>query len=908
MGSPPPFFLKTKLNFPFCRQGLVPRRRLTERVEEGLKTKLLLISAPAGSGKTSLLANWRATSSNAKFPMAWVSLEETDNDLGLFWIYIASALEYLQPGVGESSLSLLKGLQPVSLEIVLAELINSLENSMPDHFALVLEDYHFIKEPSIHQTISFLLDHLPSRMHLVVNSRSDPPFSLSRFRARAEMVEIRAQDLRFRKDEIAEFLIGLNLTEAQLENMEARTEGWVAGLQLAAISLRECEDVDGFIRAFTGSHRLVLDYLVEEVLQHQPERVRSFLLQTAILDRLSGSLCDAVTGQEEGRVTLDTLERGNLFIVPLDERRQWYRYHHLFGDVLQVRVMEEQPQQVPALHRRASAWYEQHGMPPEAIRNAMAARDFERAASLIELAGPMVEESSQNATWLGWVRGLPDDLVGARPVLSVWYAYALLGRGEMEAAEARLTNAERWLELVDNLNNRSETPSAEMVVVDEDQFRSLPATINVARAYIAQALGDVPGTVRYAQRVLNLLPEGKQLRRGQAFALLGITYWANGDLEAAGRTFADFAMRMRTAGNISDAISATCVLAEIRMAQGFLREAVNTLEHLLRFVSDQGESVVPDTADLYRGLSELYLEQGKLDAAIQHLLRSKELGEQTVLPVWWYRWCVARARLSETQGDLDGALTWLDEAECWFIRSPLPDVHPIAAMKARIWVIQGRLTEALGWVHAQGLSTDEDLRYLREFEHITLTRVFIAHYRHNPGELPIGEAMNMLVRLLNAAEEGSRMLSVIEILVLQALAQEAQNDIASALMPLERALLLAQTGGYIRLFMNEGPSMARLLDEAALRGIHLDYVNQLRAAIGQVEGRTSGTQPLIDPLSQRELEVLRLLRTELRGPEIARTLVVSLSTVRTHTQSIYNKLGVNNRQAAVRRAEELHLL
>jgi LuxR family maltose regulon positive regulatory protein len=790
---------------------------------------------------------------------------------------------------------------------MLTALVNEIA-AIRDDFVLVLDDYHVLDAQPVGQASTFLVEHLPPQMHLVIATREDPQLPLARLRARSQLTELRAADLRFTPSEAAEFLnrvIGLNLSADDIAALETRTEGWITGLQMAALSMQGRSDTASFIRAFTGSHRFVLDYLVEEVLQRQHESVRSFLLQTSVLDRLSGSLCDAVTGREDSRGMLETLERSNLFVVPLDDRRQWYRYHHLFADVLQTRFMEEGPGQVSALHRRASVWYEQKGLPSDAIRHALAAEDFERAADLIELAGPMVEESSLTARWLGWVRALPDEVVHIRPVLSVRYAYALLGRGELEAAEARLTDAEQCLEL---MNEQSENPAAEIVVVDKAQFRSLPATIAVARAYYAQALGDVPGTVTYAQRVLDLLPEGEQLRRGQATALLGITYWASGDLEAANRTFANYTMKLRTADNIPDAISTVCVVAEIRMVLGRLREAASTLEQFLQFVMDQGEPVPPDKADLHRGLSELYREQGDLKAAAQHLLSSKELGEQAELPVWRYRWCIAQARLNETQGDLDGALDLLDEAERLYIRTPLPDARPISAMKAQIWVTQGRLVEAVGWARERGLSVDDSLSYRREFEHITLARVLIARYRSNREDASIDGVIRLLERLLEAAEEGGRIGSVIEILVMQALAHHAHGDLSLAITLLERALSLAEPEGYVRIFVDEGQPMAALLQEVAQHGTIPNYASQLQAIFERAEDRTPVTQLLSEPLSERELEVLELLGTEMSGPEIARTLVISLSTLRTHTQNIYSKLGVNNRRAAVRRAEELHLL
>jgi LuxR family maltose regulon positive regulatory protein len=690
-----------------------------------------------------------------------------------------------------------------------------------------------------------------------------------------------------------------------------------------------------------------VDYLVEEVLQSQPEPIRRFLLQTAILDRLNGSLCDALTGEEEGNARLEALRRGNFFVIPLDDKRNWYRYHHLFADVLRMHLMAEQPDQVSALHRRASAWYERNGLRSDAIRHALAAEDFERAAGLIELVGPATEDGSVlPATWLGWVKMLPEDVAHARPVLNVWYAYALLGIGELEAAEARLKVAERWLEPAHTMKEQLATPSVERIVVDQEQYKSLPVTIAVGRAYIAQALGNIQDTVRYASRALELAPEGEHFRRGQAAMLLGLTCWASGDLEAANRIFADYTMKLRAAGNLPDAISTTVVLADIRQALGRLQEAIRTVEQLLQFVLDRGEPIPLDTADLHRELCELYLEQGNLEAAAQHLKISKELGEKAQLPVLRYRWCIDQARLKETQGDLDGALALLDEAERLYIRSPLPDFRPISAMKARIWVAQGRLTKALEWVHEQRLSSDDDLCYLREFEHITLARILIAQYQNDRMDGSLHAVTRLLDRLLQAAEEGSRIGGAIEILVLQALAHQAiapmeRGNITPALAPLERALSLAEPEDYVRIFVNEGESMRGLILDFRL-WIEKESRDQARKLIGYMDRllaafarpattpqseasdlsrsidnlKSTMVEPevrpakkmLVEPLSERELEVLRLLRTDLNGPEIARECMVSLSTVRTHTQNIYAKLGVNNRRAAVRRAEELDLL
>ena len=437
--------LATKLYIPRLRPNVVSRPRLIERLNEGLHRNLILISAPAGFGKTTLVSEWVA---GCDRPVAWLSLDEGDNDPTRFLTYLVAALQTIAPNIGVGVLGALQSPQPPPTEAILTALLNEI-TAIPDNFVLVLDDYHVLDAKPIDHALTFLSSICHHSMHLVIATREDPQLPLARLRARGQLTELRAADLRFTASEAAEFLnqvMGLGLSAADIAALEDRTEGWIAGLQLAALSLQGRQDVPGFIRAFAGDHRYIVDYLVEEVLQRQPEPVRSFLLQTSILDRLHGPLCDAVTGQEEGNARLEALERGNFFVVPLDDKRHWYRYHHLFAEVLSAHLMAEQPDQVATLHRRASEWYEQNGLAADAIRHALAAEDFERAADLIELAVPAMRRSRQEATVLGWLKALPDELVHCRPVLSVGYAWALLAVGELEAVEARLRDAERWLD------------------------------------------------------------------------------------------------------------------------------------------------------------------------------------------------------------------------------------------------------------------------------------------------------------------------------------------------------------------------------------------------------------------------------------------------------------------------------
>ena len=583
--------LETKLHVPRWRRGLVARPRLSERLSRGAESALTLVSAPAGFGKTTLLAEWLAAAPADGRSVAWLSLDQRDNDPALFWTYLVAALKTAAPGVGAGALSLLQPPQPPN-EAGLVTLLNDLD-AISNDVVLVLDDYHVIDARDVQDGMAFLLEHLPPQIHLVIGSRADPALPLARLRGRGELAEIRAADLRFTPGEAAAYLnevMGLALTAADVAALEGRTEGWIAALQLAALSLQGREDTAAFIAGFAGDDRYIVDFLAEEVLQRQPEHVQQFLLQTSILDRLSGPLCDAVTGQDGGKAKLAALERGNLFLVPLDDRRRWYRYHQLFADVLHARLLDEQPDDVPDLHRRASEWYEQNDEPSEAIRHALAAGDFERAADLVELAIPAMRRSRQEAAVLGWLELLPDEVVRVRPVLSVGFAGALLAGGEFEGVEARLRDAERWLDGATGIRQGSQAPAAEMVVVDDEEFRRLPAEIELYRAAQALARGDGPGTVRHARRALELSPADEHLGRASAAALMGLASWASGDLEAGHSGYAECMAGLRRAGHIADTFGCAIALADIRRTQGRLGEAMRTYEQALQRASRAGRA------------------------------------------------------------------------------------------------------------------------------------------------------------------------------------------------------------------------------------------------------------------------------------------------------------------------------
>jgi len=886
----------------------VARPRLLARLKTNPHTKLVLVSAPAGYGKTTLVTTWLRQQEGLK--ICWLSLDEDDSDPQQFFRYLVEAVRPL-PGIQSQLSQLLQSNQAIPAKTMMKALVHDLA-AVSAPFILVLDDYHALDSAAVDDALATLLDLMPPQMTLIMTSRSDPGFPISRLRARGELLELRADDLRFTELETAQFLqetMGLTLLPEQIAALEARTEGWIAGLQMAALSLqnRASGDVASFVHTFTGSHRFVLDYLVEETLQQQPEIVRSFLLSTSILDRLCGPLCDAVLEREGSQTVLETLERDNLFVVPLDDKRIWYRYHHLFADVLRAHAETVLPDPSAALHRRASQWYAELGSPADAFRHAMAAEDYEQAAALAELAWRSMDRRYQSGIWLSWVKAVPDELVRMRPVLSAEYAWALLDSGEMEAAEVRLQDAERWLET----DGQSPESPDEMVVVSEAEFGALPTTIANARAYLAQALGDVPGTVKYARRALELPFDGDYFGRGLSALLLGFAYWGSGNLESAQKAVSDAVSDMWTAGNIPFAISFTSYLADILLAQGCLHEAIRTYEHALTQATEQSEIEVGETAVLHLGLSELYHELNDMETALSHLRRSEELGEQIAFPPWYRHWSRAQVRIKTAQGDLDGALEILNEAKRLYFRHPVPDVRSVAALRARVWILQGNLTDALAWTQAQGISAADELSYRREFEHITLARLLIARYRQDKVETAVHEAADLLTRLLPAAEAGNRTGSLIEILMLQALAHAAQGDVDAALAPLERALALAASEGYVRLFVDEGPPMAALLQK--LKRVderQSQYIDQLLSAFAEQDTQPSPftPQPLIDPLSERELEILQLIAAGLKNKEIADKLFISLNTVLYHNKNIYSKLGVSKRALAIARARELALI
>ena len=638
------------------------------------------------------------------------------------------------------------------------------------------------------------------------------------------------------------------------------------------------------------------------MLQRQPEAVRSFLFDTCMLERLCGPLCDAVTGTSGSGAMIEALEQQNLFVIPLDDRRQWYRYHHLFADVLRAHLDAECLERLPERHRRASDWFDGQGDRPEAIHHALAAADFDRAAGLMELAIPQMQRMRREAVIRGWQKALPEELIRNRPVLGIGLVGALASSGMLDGIEARLHDVEAGLAALAKADGAS-TP---IVVVDRSQLPRVPGAVELYRAALAQVRGDMAGMIDHAGRVLGIAPADDHLSRAAASSLLGIAYWSDGRLDAARNAWSEGSVGLQKAGHVADMLGVSIALADISLVLGRLREARQVCEQALQRAAAEAGPALKGSADMHAGLVDLHRERNDFEAAHMHLARCDALGEGAGLPQHPYRWRVAKAHLLEDEGDRDGALALLDEAQRLHVNDFFPDVRPAAAMRARALIAAGRLDEARAWQRTAGVGVEDALTYLREFEHITLARLLLAEEGNaqSAGNRPV---FALLDRLAEAAERGGRNGSLIEISILAALARR-HDDLDAALGALERALALGAPEGYVRIFVNEGRPMEALLKLAIKRGVAPGYARTLLAAFGPRNGKQQKHPALIEPLSERELDVLRLLCTDLGGPEIARELMVSENTMRTHTKSIYEKLGVNNRRSAVRLASDLGLL
>ena len=903
--------LATKLHVPARQPGFVPRPRLVEAVSEGLLRGLVLVCAPAGFGKTALLADWAQAAGR---PVAWLGLDTGDSDPARFWRYAVAALDRALPGLADRVVPLLGPPPPRSFEGLVTALINELATVPGDgEVVLVLDDYHLIDSGLVHASVAFLLEHPPPGLHLVVASRADPPLPLARLRGRGQLAELRAAELRFTSGEAAALLpglAGLDVPDGAAATLTARTEGWAAGLQLAGLSLRGQVDVAGFVAAFSGSHHFVLDYLTDEVLAGQPEPMREFLLDTSVLDRLSGELCDAVTGRADSQAMLEHVERAGLFLVPLDEVRGWWRYHHLFADLLRTRLQQLLPGRAEALHRAAAAWCEEHDLADDAVHHAVAVSDAVWAARLIERHFDAYFLRGEIATIQRWLSALPAGLAESRPRLCMAQAWKALIATDFETAEVALDAAERALaHTADEAFEPSAGKAASVLV-------NLPAAIALGRAYLAESRVDTAGMARFASQALAKLGQGEQMLDSVTRLQLAVADWLHGQPAAAERALLPLIARWRAAGQRSFALRGCFFLGLAQRAQGKLDAAARTYRQLAESGALPGRTALATAGVGYEGLAELAYQRNELDAALRLVTDGISDLRQLNYPVPLAWGLATLAWIRQARGDQVGALEAMGEAERVAPRPALAGVM-VPAQRARLLLAQRDVVAAARWVEERGLGPCDELTYQREPEYLVLARVLLAQDRP-------AQALALLGRLHAAADAQGRTGSVIEITALQALALATTGEEDAAVDALARALILACPQGYVRVFADEGRPMSRLLDRliateqadrAAARGIPLGCLAQVRRACdGKDAGPGAGRQAaaavpgLVEQLTARELEILVLLAAGKSNQRIARELVVTLDTVKKHVSHLLGKLGAANRTQAVTRARDLGVI
>jgi LuxR family transcriptional regulator, maltose regulon positive regulatory protein len=882
--------LMTKLATPAAQPWLISRSRLLARLAEA-RSRLTLLSAPAGFGKSALLNDWLHTShqsSHASTTM-WLILDEADNDPLRFWTYLGTALQHIDPQVGTTLLQGLHTPHP-PLEALLNTLLNELL-TFREQITLVLEDYHVIQAPSVHQTLSFLLEHLPPQMHLAIATRSDPPLPLARLRVRGELCELRAEDLHFTLEEASAFFhqtVGLALSPEEVALLTERTEGWIAGLQLAALALQNQEDIHRFVLEFRGSHAFVIDYLVEEVLSRQSPSIQEFLLQTSILTRLNGSLANAVLEREDGKTMLERVRQANLFLISLDQERRWYRYHQLFADVLRVRLEDTLPALVPTLYQRTIAWYTQQGLVDEAIQYALAGKLFEEAAGLIEQRIQAMGSYREMAAVWHWVKALPDQVAHRRPRLCMMAAWSYLLSGQSERIPP-------YLEAVlGAVETSTKAPFK----------REMLGHVTALQAVQARYRGDSSGAISLSLRALEYLADGYLFTRSVLYMNLGSVYLLNGEIDEADHTFDQALQVAHINSNPSLVLTIRCNQAKLLAAQGQLRQAAATYQQVLEASTESRGRGLPEEASAYLGLGEIRREWNAMSPALETLTRGLELanliGEMGPLSTGY----MTLARVKYAQGETDQAFEVLQQAE-QRVHIPLYTAQ-LVACRVRLWIAQREVTRAAAWGQTCGLTPEDQPSYQREWEYLTLVRLLLVQHRAD-------ETIALLRRLLSMAEKGKHTGSMIEILMLQALAHQALGQIPQALFQLTQALQLAESQRYARLFLDEGPSLVALLHQVAAQQMVPGYVRALLAqfpdtmAPSCLQERTE-LPLLLESLSEREREVLRLVAAGLSNQETAAHLTITAGAVKKHLSNIYRKLGVSSRTQALARARALDLL
>jgi LuxR family transcriptional regulator, maltose regulon positive regulatory protein len=897
----PDELLATKLHLPRPPRGFVARPRLVDRLDDGLARELTLICAPAGFGKTSLLADW---SQRREQRLGWLSLDVGDNDPVRFWRHTVAALDRARPGVAERVSPLLGPPAPASFEAVTTAVVNELATEDGDAL-LVLDDYHLIEAQSVHASLQFLVEHQPPGLHVVLATRADPPLPLARLRARGQLTELRAAELMFTVDEATDLLreaAGLELRDDEVAPLVARTEGWAAGLQLAALSLHGQPDVAGFVESFSGSHRHVLDYLTEEVLEQQPESVRDFLFETSVLDRLSGPLCDAITGRADGQAMLEAIEGANLFLAALDEVRGWWRYHPLFTDLLRARLQQQDPERMRELHRNAGLWHEEHGPVDDALSHALAAGDAAWAARLIERHADELLLRSEGATLQRWLAALPPGSIDARPRLLITQTRF----AGLEEVEDLLDAAEHALA---HTVDEPYEPSAGRGV---SRLANVPAMIAIGRAFVAYERGDGEATMAFSSRALAEIGEGEWWLDSLARALFGAAAWLHGRLAEAERAIASSIARWQAA-DVHDQVELwSQYLGQIQCARGRLDLAVETYQQVLEAATVPDRRALPAASTAHVGLGAVAYQRGEFGTALPHLTEGLRLCRQFGNPDSLANGLATLAWIRRAQGDVPAALEAMDEAGRVSDPTVVDLLNTVPAQRARLLLSQGDIAAAARWAEARGLAADNQPSYPREPAYVLLARVLLAQDQPD-------QALKVLDRLHAAAVAQDRTGSVIEIQALRALGLAALGDEDGAVATLGETLTLAHPQGYIRVFVDEGPTMGTLLGQliqARQGAVPGDYVGRLvRAFEHDGAGRASDDRPtaaivpgLVTALSDRELEVLHLLAAGKQNQEIAGELHMALNTVKKHATHIFDKLGATNRTEATVRAREFGLL
>ena len=890
--------LRTKLFIPPNRSSQVPRPRLLEQLNGGLDKALILVSAPAGYGKTSLVSGWLCGLRTAS---AWLSLDEGDNDPVRFLQYFVTAIQQIVRTPGLDLLGLLQTAGSASPGAPLNILINAVaEHAAP--FVLVLDDFHLVSAQSILDMLAFLIDHRPPQMHLVLISRTDPPLPLARLRARHQLVDIRADQLRFTSTEIAVFLdevMGLKLSAEDMAALETRTEGWIAGLQLAALSMQGCKNIHSFVSAFSGSHYYIMDYLAEEVLQRQPENVRSFLLQTSILDRMCGPLCNAVVETDaleavNGQALLETLEQRNLFVIPLDDDRRWFRYHHLLVEVLNQRLEHELASRLPELHRRASRWYEQNGLISDAIHHARLAGDLERAAQLVDQNGCLLLMRGEVVNLLRWIQAV-EPRSRTLPWIAIQKVWALCLTGQLDRVEEPFQSAEKLIS------------SLELT----DDVRTMLGALTAARACRANMQGETRLAASFARQALDQLPVSNDLScslRSTAISLLGDASWLEGNLAEAGRAYAEAISIGRAAGDTHMALITNLDLADVLMEQGQLHHAARTYSEIIPMATLPDGQVSPLADKIYAGLSRLSYEWNHLEAAAEHIRQCLECSHRWGSIEFQTMGLVLLARLEHAQGHPEKTREAMHSAEQLLSEQPHTSrlIIWLQSALARLRIFQGDLEGAAFLIQKCGLAMDRlpevgEISFPQESAYVALLCLHLAR-----GDCEAALALSE--RLLQKLDETNRAARVIEILALRALAFQGKKDLDQALAVLGKAFALTRPEGYMRTFLDEGDPMAKLLYQAKLHEIGTGYAAELLAALGQApDSALPPAGSLIEPLTERELELLKLIEAGLSNQEIAAKLVISMPTVKRHISNIYTKLGASSRTQAVARGKELNL-